>query len=58
MWGGNNLSYFSVLPSSLLLFFEVKSNYPLFGMGPPSDTELEVSQLDVDQAQQPQGGLN
>lgn len=54
----NNLYYFSVLPSALLLFFEVKCNYPLFGMGPSSDTEVEVSQLDVDQAHQPQRGLS
>lgn len=43
--------------ASSLLFFEVKCNYPLFGMEAPSDPEVEVSQLDVDQAHQPQGGL-
>ena len=36
---------------------EVKCNYPLSGMEALSDTEVEVSQLDVDQAHQPQGGL-
>lgn len=39
------------------MFFEVKCNYPLFGMEASSDPEVEVSQLDVDQAHQPQGGL-
>lgn len=43
--------------ASLLLFFEVKCNYPLFGMKASSDPGVEVSQLDVDQAHQPQGGL-
>lgn len=54
----NNLYYLSVLLPSLLLFFEVKCNYPLCGMGPSSDTGVKVSQLDVDQAHQPQGGLS
>lgn len=36
---------------------EVKCNYPLSGMEALSDTEVEVSQPDVDQAHQPQGCL-
>lgn len=57
-----NLFYFNMLPplqtmGSWLLYFEVKCNYPPLGMKASSDPEVEVSQLDVDQAHQPQGGL-
>lgn len=39
-----------------VILLEVKSNYPPFGREASSDPVVEVSQLDVDQAHQPQGG--
>lgn len=58
-WHGNCLYraavFFTV--ASPILYLQVKYNYPPSGMKASSDPEVEVSQLDVDQAHQPQGAL-